>query len=32
MKFDDGQLPSKEIIKKWLAVVDDFFANGNSTD
>ena len=26
MQFPDGQLPSKEIIKKWLALVDDFFS------
>ncbi len=26
MQFPDGQLPSKEIIKKWLSLVDDFFS------
>ena len=23
--FQDGQLPSKEVIDKWLKIVDDFF-------
>lgn len=26
MQFPDGQLPSKELIKKWLAIVDEFFS------
>ena len=27
MQFPDGQLPSKDLIKKWLATVDEFFSN-----
>jgi hypothetical protein len=30
MTFPDGQLPSKDQIKKWLEVVDDFFTPGSS--
>lgn len=29
--FPDGQLPSKDLIKKWLATVDEFFSNANNT-
>lgn len=28
MQFPDGHLPSKELIKQWLATVDEFFAKG----
>lgn len=27
MQFPDGQLPSKEMIKKWLNIVDEFFSS-----
>ena len=27
MQFPDGQLPSKEMIKKWLGIVDEFFSS-----
>ncbi len=30
MAFPDGKLPSKELIKKWLQVVDDFFTPGST--
>jgi len=29
--FEDGQLPSKEIIEQWLAKVDDFFEGGHNS-
>ena len=27
LDIGDGQPPSKEVIKKWLKIVDDFFDN-----
>ena len=30
-QFPDGQLPPKDLIKKWLASVDEFFHNGNTS-
>ena len=27
MQFPDGQLPSKDLIKRWLNIVDEFFAD-----
>lgn len=30
MTFPDGQLPTKDLIKKWLQVVDDFFTPGST--
>ena len=31
MQFPDGQLPSKELIKKWLGIVDEFFSPNGAT-
>ena len=32
MQFPDGQLPSKDLIKKWLTIVDEFFSNDGSDE
>ncbi len=29
MQFPDGCLPSKDLIKKWLTKVDEFFSQPN---
>ena len=30
MQFPDGQLPSKDLIKRWLGIVDEFFADDSA--
>ena len=30
MQFPDGQLPSKDLIKRWLGIVDEFFADDST--